>query len=165
MKHSDCMFIWWTLSLSLSLFSDRFILHPGSGLIRLLCEQGQDPGLQRYCRASVERSQSPPDKSPRLASCPISRFKSPSLHLRRFPGVWDRAGGLPVPADPVLWEVFRQKHAQQGRQRDCGQDHGQRAGPGEVCRRTKICHVCSHFLSVWVTLMSRLAFLCSKVVL
>lgn len=45
-------------------------------------------------------------------------------------GVWDWVGGLPVPADPVLREVLWQEHAQQGRQWDCGQDHGKRASPG-----------------------------------
>ena len=45
-------------------------------------------------------------------------------------GVWDWVGGLPVSADPVLREMLWQEHAQQGRQWDCGQDHGKRASPG-----------------------------------
>lgn len=56
---------------------------------------------------------------------------SPSLSLCHFKGVWDWVRGLPVPADPVLREVLRQKQAQQGRQRDRGQDHGKRPSPGK----------------------------------
>lgn len=48
-----------------------------------------------------------------------------------FKGVWDWVGRLPVPPHPVLWEVLWQKHAQQGWQWDCGQDHGKRASPGK----------------------------------
>lgn len=53
------------------------------------------------------------------------------MSLCLWTGVWDWAGGLPVPADPVLREMLRQKHAQQGRQRDRGQDHGKRASAGK----------------------------------
>lgn len=50
-------FVWW-ICLS-SVFPPRSILHPRSGLVWLLCQQGQDPRLQGHHRTSVERSQSP----------------------------------------------------------------------------------------------------------
>lgn len=42
-----------------SVFHLRSILYPGSGLIWILCQQGQDSRLQRHHRASVERGQLP----------------------------------------------------------------------------------------------------------
>lgn len=57
--------------------------------------------------------------------CPNSHFLCPPS------GVWDWAGGLPIPPHPVLRELLRQEQAQHGRQRDRGQDHGQRTGPGK----------------------------------
>ncbi len=112
------------------LFNSRSILHPRSGLVWILCQQGQDSRLQRHHRAPVERGEPLKDllllyTAPNLLLHYHKIFHSPSQ------GVWDWAGGLPVPADPVLWEVLRQKHAQQGRQRDCGQDHGKGASPGK----------------------------------
>lgn len=41
-----------------SVFPRRSVLHPGSGLLWILCQQGQDARLQRHQRTSVERSQS-----------------------------------------------------------------------------------------------------------
>lgn len=46
----------------------------------------------------------------------------------------------------MLREVLRQKHAQQGRQRDRGQDHGKRASPGKEtasARRPRERRLCS----------------------
>lgn len=106
-------------------FPHRSILHSGSGLVWIFCQQGQDARFQRHQRTSVERSQ-----SSRILICMfVSPIQQHGCDL--FKGVWDWAGGLPVPTHPLLWEVLRQKHAQQGRQRDRGQDHGKRASPGK----------------------------------
>lgn len=56
-------------------------------------------------------------------------------------GVRDWAGGLTVPAHPVLWEMLRQIQAQQGRQRDCGQDHGQGASAGRMNTLYSVCYL------------------------
>lgn len=126
--------VWWICLCFLIPF--RPVLHPWSGLLWILCQQGQDSSLQRHHRATVERSQ----LLKRLLLSYIALFtklqKSTfySFFLCRS-GVWNRAGGLAVSADPLLREVLRQKHAQQGRQRDRGQDNGERTGPGKRTTR------------------------------
>lgn len=116
----------------LFVFPHRSLLHPRSWLVRILCQQGQDTSLQRHHRTSVEWSQSPGH----FLLLHHYHYHRADIWFLFFcvavilKGVWNRAGGLPVPADPVLWEMLRQKHAQQERQRDRGQDHGKRAGPG-----------------------------------
>lgn len=118
----------------LFVFPTRSLLHPRSWLVRILCQQGQNTSLQRHHRTSVERSQSPGH----FLLLHHYHYHRADIWFFFFclavilKGVWNRAGGLPVPADPVLREVLRQKHAQQERQRDRGQDHGKRAGPGSV---------------------------------
>lgn len=97
--------IFYLMALSLGL-SFRFILHPGSGLFWLLCQQSQDSSLQRHCRAFMERSQSPAPGRP-LCWAPFQAAEIPaSSSLTAF--VFHRSLRLNWRA-PSTWESSAMK--------------------------------------------------------